>query len=337
MPTATKPMPKEYQDALDQLTSIKTMFITAHVGPDGDTLGSMLGFKHSLRQFLPNIERIDCLIAGRMPDVFHFLPGVDEVISFDRTPEKALEFYDLGVSVDCGAISRLGPVAELFNKAKTTLNIDHHVSNDAFADTNILEFDAAASGQVILNILNAWGAPVGADAATCLYVALLTDTGGFRHSSTTPEAFEAAAQLQREGADVTDIFSQIYENQPLAQIMIGADAVQQMQPHAGGKIMWTQIPLTMRQAHGALDEHTEGIIDRLRCVQGVVVAAIIKEMESGKTKISLRSNSDDVNVSDILAKHFDGGGHKKAAGATSDLSMQETTDKLLKVLEEVLL
>jgi bifunctional oligoribonuclease and PAP phosphatase NrnA len=335
MPTATQPMDKDYQAALDQLKSIKTMFITAHVGPDGDTLGSMLGFKHSLLQFMPHIERIDCLIAGRMPDVFHFLPGVNEVISYDQTPEKALEQYDLGVSVDCGAISRLGPVAPLFEKATKTLNIDHHVSNDAFADTNILEFDAAASGQVIVNILNAWGAPMGAAAATCLYVALLTDTGGFRHSSTTPEAFECAAQLQREGADVTYIFAQVYENQPLEQIMIGAAATQQMQPHADGKIMWTQIPLTMRKEFGALDEHTEGIIDRLRCVQGVVVAAIVKEMESGKTKISLRSNSNDVNVSDILAEHFGGGGHKKAAGATSELSMKATTDKLLAVLEAV--
>ena len=324
---------RRYQDAYNALDRSETVFITAHVGPDGDTLGSMLGLKHSLAYLFPNIKRVDCIIAGRMPDVFHFMPGIDDVISIDKTPEKVLDRYDLAISVDCGALSRLGPSARLFETATDTLNIDHHVSNDAFAHINIIETDAAASGQVIVRILNTWQSPISPEAATCLYVALLTDTGGFRHSSTTPEAFEVAGQLQRSGADVTYIYNQIYETQPFCQSQLIAHAVLNATPYAEGRIMWTSLTLSEIAQFHALDEHTEGIIDQLRCIQGVQVSMVVKEMESGRTKISLRSNRDDIDVSALLGEHFGGGGHKKAAGASVETDLSTTIKALLTVLE----
>jgi len=324
---------RRYQDAYNALDRSETVFITAHVGPDGDTLGSMLGLKHSLAYLFPNIKRVDCLIAGRMPDVFHFMPGIDEVISIDKTPEKVLDRYDLAISVDCGALSRLGPAARLFETATDTLNIDHHVSNDAFAHINIIETDAAASGQVIVRILNTWQCPISPEAATCLYVALLTDTGGFRHSSTTPEAFEVAGQLQRSGADVTYIYNQIYETQPFCQSQLTAHAVLNAKPHAEGRIMWTSLTLKEIDRYNALDEHTEGIIDQLRCIQGVQVSVLVKEMPSGRTKISLRSNRNDIDVSALLGEYFGGGGHKKAAGASVETDLTTTIETLLGVLE----
>jgi phosphoesterase RecJ-like protein len=324
---------RRYQDAYNALDRSETVFITAHVGPDGDTLGSMLGLKHSLMALFPHLKRIDCLIAGRMPDVFHFMPGIDTVISVDKHPEQVLSQYDLAISVDCGALSRLGPAEALFKTARDTLNIDHHVSNNAFAHINIIETDAAASGQVIVRMLNTWQAPLSKEAATCLYVALLTDTGGFRHSSTTPEAFEVAAQLQRAGADVTHIFHEIYETQPLCQSQLIAYATLKAQSRAMGKIMWTSLTLEEISKFNALDEHTEGIIDQIRCIQGVQISVLLKEMESGRTKISLRSNQDDIDVAQLLETHFGGGGHRKAAGASVDATLSDTTERLLTLLE----
>ena len=337
MATSThSPKLRRYQDAYNALDRSETVFITAHVGPDGDTLGSMLGLKHSLAYLFPNIKRVDCIIAGRMPDVFRFMPGIDEVISIDKTPEKVLDRYDLAISVDCGALSRLGPAASLFQSARDTLNIDHHVSNDAFAHINIIETDAAASGQVIVRILNMWQSPISKEAAICLYVALLTDTGGFRHSSTTPEAFEVAAQLQRAGANVTEIYYHIYETQPFCQSQLIAYAVSKAQRAVSNQVCYTTLTLAEITQHQALDEHTEGIIDQLRCIEGVVVSALVKEMESGRTKISLRSNSDAVDVSVLLGTHFGGGGHRKAAGASVEDTLDNTKAKLLRVLEEAL-
>jgi phosphoesterase RecJ-like protein len=335
MTTERLPKLRRYQDAYNVLDSVETVFITAHVGPDGDTLGSMLGLKHSLGALFPHIKRIDCIIAGRMPDVFHFMPGIEEVISIDKTPEKVLKRYDLAISVDCGSVSRLGPAVQLFETATYTLNIDHHVSNDAFAQINLIETDAAATGQVIVRLLNRWQSPISPEAATCLYVALLTDTGGFRHSSTTPEVFEVASQLQRAGADVTYIYNQIYETQPFCQSQLIAHAVLKAKAHAKGRIMWTTLTLKELDHFNALDEHTEGIIDQLRCIQGVQVSAFVKEMPSGRTKISLRSNSNAIDVSALLGEHFGGGGHKKAAGASVETDLNTTTQALLNVLETV--
>jgi bifunctional oligoribonuclease and PAP phosphatase NrnA len=330
-------MPEGYQQAHTILSQAKTVFITAHVGPDGDTLGSMLGLKHSLPALFPQLQRVDCIIAGKMPDVFRFMPGIDTVVSIDQTPKALLATYDVAISVDCGALSRLGPATvALFEKASHTLNIDHHVSNDGFAQVNIIETDAAASGEVIYNILMAWGATLNKETAIALYVALLTDTGGFRHSSTTPHAFEVAAALQRAGADVTHIFHEIYETRPFVQLQLMAHVLSEAKRNEAGTLIWATLSLKDRQSFQALDEHTEGIIDELRRVQGVKIAALVKEMESGKTKISLRTNSDAIDVSDLLAREFGGGGHRKAAGATSTHSMEDTLTQLLQAMEKAL-
>jgi bifunctional oligoribonuclease and PAP phosphatase NrnA len=327
-------MPQAYAEAQRILANASTVFITAHVGPDGDTLGSMLGLKHSLPALFPNITRIDCIIAGKMPDVFHFMPGIQEVVSIDKTPEQLLQHYDVAISVDCGAISRLGSATmALFNTATYTMNFDHHVSNDAFAQLNIIEVDAAASSEVIYNLLMAWGGTLSPETATCLYVALLTDTGGFRHSSTTPKSFRVAADLQAAGADVTHIFHEIYETRPFVQLQLMAHTVSKAQRNATGSIIWAMLPLADRQALNALDEHTEGIIDELRSVQGVKIAALVKEMESGRTKISLRTNADDIDVSALLAREFGGGGHRKAAGASVDAPMEAVLTQLMQALE----
>jgi bifunctional oligoribonuclease and PAP phosphatase NrnA len=310
--------------------------VTAHVGPDGDTLGSMLGLKHALVAYYPHIERFDCVISGKMPHIYRFMPGIETVKAIETSADQLIEDYDLAVSVDCGSLGRLGPAAYYFNKAKITANIDHHISNDAFAQLNILETDAAASGQVIANILNDWQVPIHSEAATCLYVALLTDTGGFRHSGTTPEVFTLAAQLQRAGVNVTEAYKYVFEDQPRSQTLLQAQAVLQSQLAEEGQLIWTTVPLSMLTQFGAIEEQVEGLIDCLRHTEGTLIAAVIREAVSGETKISLRSNTDAIDVSALLAKAFNGGGHKKAAGAGVNKPLAEVEAQLLPLLRQAI-
>lgn len=317
-----------YTACYKAFSQAKTLFATAHVGPDGDTLGSMLGLRHALLQHFPQIERFDCVIAGHLPEVYTFLPGMEHIINVE-TSTMLLPSYDVAISVDCGAESRLGPALPYFQSAPIRMNFDHHVSNESFGTVNVLEFEAASSTQVIANFLNHVGVAISKEAATCLYVGLVTDTGGFRHSSTNPMAFELAAQLQRCGCDVSAVYRTIFESRPRCQSLLHAEAICQSTVYANGLVVGTQVSQALLNQLGAKEEHVEGLIDILRQTQGCELTAVVREIKSGGSKISLRSNSDAFNVSDFLATHYGGGGHKRAAGATVNAPLQATYADLI--------
>ena len=137
------------QAFITHIRQAETLFISAHVGPDGDTLGSMLGLKFSLLAHFPHIKRMDCVISGKMPNIYRFMPGITDVIDVETQSDQLLETYDLGFSVDCGSADRLGPGAKYFKKATHSINIDHHISNNRFGECNIIDVEAAASGEVV--------------------------------------------------------------------------------------------------------------------------------------------------------------------------------------------
>ncbi len=314
------------------MEAAKTIFITAHVGPDGDTLGSMLGFKFALEKARPHLHRVDCVISGKMPDVYAFLPGIKEVHRME-TATTLLEEYDLAISVDCGSLDRLGLARPLFEGAKVSANIDHHISNDKFAAVNVVDTAAAASGEVVFDILKTMKIPMDANIATCLYTAIVTDTGGFRYSNTTAQVLEKSAQLVSAGADPEYISKQIYEEQPLEQILMQADAVRLAQFNPERTIGWTTITREFLASHNALDEHADGLVEALRRVDTVLVAVVFKETEAGHTKVSIRSDSHHIDVSAVMAQ-FGGGGHKMAAGCTMEQPVDDAIRTLLPILEE---
>jgi bifunctional oligoribonuclease and PAP phosphatase NrnA len=318
------------------LSQARTVFITAHVGPDGDTLGSMLALKHALPSLFQGIERIDCVISGKLPDIYTFMPGVAHIKRIEQQANELLAVYDVAISVDCGSLGRLGEAGAVFKQATMSVNIDHHVSNDGFAQLNIIEPDAAASGEVIANILKTWGYSLSTETAVCLYVALLTDTGGFRHSCTTPSVFRLAADLQEAGVDVTQVYRTVFEEQPLAQVHLQAYAVTQASTNASGRLVWVSVTQALLKRFNAQEEHIEGLIDKLRAIQGVQVAAVLRETEEGTSKVSLRSNTNLVNVSAFLESHYNGGGHTKAAGASSVLPVSTLEPQLVAGLQQLL-
>jgi phosphoesterase RecJ-like protein len=321
-----------YDDFIAAIGEAKTIFITAHVGPDGDTLGSMLGFKFALEKARPHIQRVDCVISGKMPDTYSFLPGIKEVLRME-TATTLLDQYDLGISVDCGSADRLGLARPLFEGAKVSANIDHHVSNERFGKVNVVEPTAAASAEVAFDILKAMKIPLDANIATCLYTGIVTDTGGFKYSNTTAKVMEAVASLISAGADPEYIFKQLYEEQPLCQVLLQADAVLRTQFNADKTIGWTLVSRDLLSQYGALDEHLDGVVESIRRVDSVLVAVVFKEMEPGNTKISIRSDSHEIDVSAVMGL-FGGGGHRMAAGCTMEFALQDAPAKLLPILEE---
>lgn len=324
--------PVIYEQFIAAVEEAKTVFITAHVGPDGDTLGSMLAFKFALEKARPHIQRVDCVISGKMPDVYRFLPGIKEVHRME-TANTLLDQYDMAICVDCGSADRLGLAQPLFQSAKVSVNIDHHISNAQFGAINVVEPMAAASGEVLFDILKTMKIPMDANIATCLYTAIVTDTGGFKYSNTTSKVMETTAQLIAAGADPEYVFKQLYEEQPLCQIMLQADALLQTRFNADKTIGWTVVTREMLNRHQAQDEHIDGLVESIRRIDSVLIAAVLKETEQGLTKVSIRSDTHDIDVAAVMAR-FNGGGHKMAAGCTMELSIADAPATLLPLLEE---
>lgn len=321
-----------YQDFITALDAAKSVFITAHVGPDGDTLGSMLGLKHALEKARPQIQRVDCVISGKMPDVYRFLPGIRDVLRME-TATTLLPQYDVGISVDCGSVDRLGLARPLFEAARTSVNIDHHVSNERFGQINVVEPTAAASGEILYDILKAMQIPLDANIATCLYTALVSDTGGFKYSNTTAKVLETAAGLVNAGASPDYVFKQLYDEQPYAQVMMQADALRQAAFNTSRSLGWVSVSRDLLARHGALDEHIDGLVESLRRIDTVLIAVVFKETDRGQTKISIRSDRQDIDVAEVMGR-FGGGGHRLAAGCTMDMPVDEAQKTLLPLLEE---
>ncbi len=316
------------------MDAAKTVFITAHVGPDGDTLGSMLGLKFALEKARPHIQRVDCVISGKMPDVYSFLPGIRTILRME-TATTLLDRYDLSISVDCGSLERLGQARPLFEGAVTSANIDHHISNTNFAAINVIEPSAAASGQIVFEILKAMAIPMDANIATCLYTAIVTDTGGFKYSNTSVRVMEITAQLINAGASPDYIFKQLYEEQPLRQVMLQAEALLQTRFESDHRVGWTMVTREQLNRYGADDEHIEGLVESIRRIDTVLIAMVLKETPEGHTKVSMRSDRHDLDVSAMMTR-FGGGGHRMAAGCTLETPIAEAPNVLLPVLLESL-
>lgn len=292
----------------------------------------MLGFKFALEKARPHIQRVDCVISGKMPDTYSFLPGIKEVLRME-TATTLLPQYDMAISVDCGSPDRLGLARPVFEGAKVSVNIDHHVSNERFGKLNIVEPIAAASAEVAFDILKEMNIPMDANIATCLYTGIVTDTGGFKYSNTTAKVMQTTASLISAGADPEYIFKQLYEEQPLCQVLLQADAVLHTQFNADKTIGWTVVTRELLNRYGALDEHIDGLVESIRRVDSTLVAVVFKETESGVTKVSIRSDTHDIDVSVVMGL-FGGGGHKMAAGCTMEMPIQDAPRKLLPLLEE---
>ena len=323
----------EYQQIETVLGQARSLMLSAHVGPDGDTLGSMLGLKLALPQRFTQLQRIDCLIAGKLPGIYRFMPGMDAVRDVEKIPASdLLGQYDVATCEDCGAIDRMGPNQPRFEAASTSLNIDHHISNVRFAGINLVDTEAAASAEVVADLLAYLGISLTADIATCLYVGLLTDTGGFKYKNSSPKVFRLAGQLVEAGADPEAIYQQIYDIRPYGQVALHAEALTQLSWTPDRRLAWAVVPRDMLQRHGCDDENLEGLVESIRQIDTVKMACLFKETRHGNLKVSLRSDDHALDVAALL-NPLGGGGHKMAAGCSLEIPFEQAMGIVLPKLK----
>ena len=282
-----------------------TIALIPHISPDGDCIGSSLALALALRQ---NGKDVSVYLEDKIPGNLSFLPGIDIVKAYDGREKR----FDLAIAVDTGDKERLGQRIDIFENAKDTVNIDHHDTNTYFARHNVVYPQASSAGEIIYNLFKIMNIEIDSDIATCIYVAVLTDTGGFKYSNTTAHTHDIASDLIKKGVNVADVSAKIYDSIPLKKVKLMGYAIESLEILCQGLVSVVAISEKMLKDSGASEEDCEGIVNIPRNIQGVEVAFLLKHKSESEIKVNLRSNSY-VDVSKI-AVEFSGGGHKRAAG-----------------------
>ena len=309
------------KSALKALRPAKKVMIVSHRNPDGDTLGCMLALGLALMQ---KGKKVHLICEDPVPTRFQFLPGSELVQSECR------ERVEVAVAVDCGSDQQMGEARASFFKAKTTIQIDHHDFGDAFGKIQVLEAEAAAVGEIIYHMIRELKAEITPAIATCLLTSIVVDTGAFRFSNTRPETFEICAKLSKKGVDVQHLIEESYwiKSRPMA--FLSSFAMLNAKFSKDGAVAWALVTQKNIHRFGANLSDADAVADDLRSIQGVKVAALFRETERGRFRVSLRSKQG-IHVA-VVAQHFGGGGHHNSAGCTIGRTAAER-HKLLKGLE----
>ena len=295
--------------------------LACHVNPDGDALGSMLGLFHVLRA-----AGRDVLASFPAPFVvaphYRELPGLELLTKPEDFPAEP----DVMVTFDCGSLDRLGSLQGPAKRARELVVIDHHVSNDRYGTVNVIEPDAAASGWVVHRLVDALGLPLDRDAAVCLYAAIVCDTGRFQYDTTTPEVFDMARRLTEFDVPVARLSRTLFEEHRFAYLRLLGEALANAELVREQRFVWTAVTQDMLQRHDVTMEEVEGLIDILRRTAEAEVTCVLKEEVDGSIRVSLRSLGA-VDVRKIAEAHG-GGGHRYAAGFTSELGIPTTVARI---------
>ena len=303
---------------------VNTVAIGGHVRPDGDCVGSTLGLYQYIKKCFPNIH-VDVYLED-IPESFKSMIPVSEEILHEIDSKK---IYDLFVALDCGDAGRLGFSAPLFENAKATVCIDHHVSNTSFADENYIVPDASSTSELVYNLLDK--EKITTEIAECLYLGIVHDTGVFQYSCTSPETMEAAADLMRKGIRSNEIIDKTFYEKTYAQNQILGRALLESFLFMDGKCIVSYITKKIMDFHGVTPKDLEGIVSQLRVIKDVEVAILLYETAPQEYKVSLRATGD-VDVSKV-AGFFGGGGHKKAAGVTMKGTVHDIINNLAEQID----
>ncbi len=300
--------------------------IACHENPEGDAIGSELALALALRKMG---KTVTVLNADPVPGNLAFLPGADSVVR-----EEDGSRYDVAVVVDCGSAERTGRVQQEICKPPVLVNIDHHRTNGGCGEYCLIDPDAAATGMLVYRILSALGVEIGYDVAVNIYVAILTDTGSFHYSNSSPEAFHIAGEMIRRGIDPWAVAEQVYETQSADRLRLLGRVLSSLEITAGGKVASiTTMKMDLADFSAGKDS-LEGFINYPRSILGVEVAVAFREESEGEIRVSFRSKGR-VDVS-AIALAFGGGGHRNAAGCTVRGPFAEVKRKVFGALEAAL-
>lgn len=309
----------------DQLRARDRFLLTAHEGPDGDALGSLLGMHKVLTQLGKDSVMFMAAKEFPLPIEYRFLP-LEEVF---HEPPADMACRTV-VFLDCGNIDRM-PVEWLTSGGNDVINIDHHHDNTRFGDVNLVEVGASCTAEIVYDLARLLGAKITPEIASALYVGLITDTGKFMYENTNAHTHRVAADLIEAGVNVDETYRRLYEHVPLEKLRLVSRALEKIQSHCDGRLVVSYITMADYEETGAGEEMTEGLIDHLRSIDGTMVAAVVRDLGNrgrAARKVSLRSSAGEVDVSAVARLHG-GGGHKRAAGFSTDLEIEALVEFLV--------
>ena len=314
------------KDFATYLEGVQTVAIAGHVRPDGDCVGSCLATYNYIKDNYPKIE-VE-LYLQPIPNIFKFLSRADEIMHSCEEDKT----YDLFIAQDCGDLKRLGDAAKYFETAKKTICVDHHVSNDNFADENYIFPYASSTSELVFGLIGEKS--ITKKIAECIYVGMVHDTGVFQYSCTSAKTMEIAGKLMEMGIDFSKIVDETFYTKTFEQNQILGKALLNSRLLLDGKMIASVITMEEMKQYHVLPKHLDGIVNQLRVTKGVEAAVFLYENEDGSYKVSTRSNGL-VNVAELAVK-FGGGGHERAAGFSMEGTPEDLINKVAFEIEKQL-
>ena len=317
----------QQDEVLSAVSSAGSVLLFCHVSPDGDTLGSALAMRQRL---LRMGKKVQIMVDGFVPSYLAFLPGAGEMLA----PESTVEPYDLALAIDVASIDRLGKCQALFEAAVKTAVIDHHGTNEGYAQINMIDGAAPAAAILVYRLFKKMDLTLTRDEAICLYTALSTDTGNFIYDSTNAESFALMSALMDAGLPLSEYSRMLFRQKEEPFVRLLGEVLPSLRIFGNGRIAGLRLTLEQMERAHANGGHTEGIVNYAIDLIGVGMAYFAREMEGGKVKVSLRAL--EPYAVDGIAAQFGGGGHKLAAGLTLSMPLEEAVRTIEQALEAAL-
>lgn len=302
------------------IESSNRILVTAHIRPDGDAIGAVLGMGLAL---IHANKKVQMVLSDGIPSSFNFLPG------FELINKQLVEDYEISIVLDCSDEQRAGNV---FKCKKPDINIDHHITNEYYAQFNLVDINAASTTAILAEHLPLWGLKITKEISDVLLTGLITDTIGFRTSNVTSSTLETAAKLMLSGADLSDLYEKALNRRSFQSAKYWGQGLQSIQRK--GKILWATLTLEDRKISNYTGNDDADLINILSCIDGSDIFIIFIEQNEHHVKVSWRARPG-IDVSQ-LAKQFGGGGHPAASGADIDGDLVDVQKKVLLLSHELL-
>ncbi|MGM1045241.1 phosphoesterase RecJ domain-containing protein [Paenibacillus uliginis N3/975] len=320
---------QELQQAKKFLLEHDDYLIVSHVQPDGDAVSSTLAVGWLLSRLGKKFTMMnEGVIPKRMKSLWH----ADDLINMSEYPPQR-SFSNI-ICVDCADFERVGRTKQFFTEDAIIVNIDHHPTNNRYGAVNVVLPEAAATAEILFDLLNLFEIEWDAEVATAIYTGLLTDTGGFRYANTSPKVMGIASELLSYGVNGPELAESLLEEMTLPQLKVLVHALNTLNITPDGKVAWVYVTPQHMIDTGAVNEDLEGIVNYPRNIQGVEVGILFKQVDTGAVKVSLRS-AGKVDVA-ALAQSFGGGGHVRAAGCRIEGDLEDTISKVVEQVRQAL-
>ena len=311
----------------DKIEKSKSILILTHENPDGDAIGSSLALYNALRKNEKN-----ALVYIPIPDkTFSFLPGFDDILIGSDLPDR--EHFDACISLDCSDLNRLGIAQDLFNSFEDTICIDHHITNQNYADITYINAVASSTCENLMVVLASLGYTINKEVAECLYTGFITDTGGFRYNC-QPETMEMVATLLETGINMAKIYRTIFDVTTFEKTKMTSRCLERLELLAEGQIAFTYVLRKDLDELKLEEADTDDVVNYGRNIDTVEVSVFAKERDDNTYKVSMRAN-EYVDIS-VIASKFGGGGHLRASGFETRMSLDQLKETLVEEIKKQL-